>query len=85
MRTTVAIDDELLSAAKRRAHEEGTTLGRVVETALRRWLSSPTDARPAPTIPIFFAGTGAPPGLDLSSNRTLYEALDDGQPLDRLR
>lgn len=85
MRTTVNLDTELLHAAKRRAHEQGTTLGGVVETALRRLLSSAPDAGPAPDIPVFTAGTGPRPGLDLSSNRALQEALDAGQPVERLR
>lgn len=85
MRTTVAIDDELLHAARRRAREEGTTLGGVVETALRRLLSAPTPTQPTPDIPVFTAGTGPRAGLDLTSNRALHEALDEGQPLEQLR
>lgn len=85
MRTTVSVDDELLCAAKRRAREQGTTLGSVVETALRRLLSSPPETAPSPSIPVFTGGTGPRPGLDLTSNRALYEALDEGQPLERFR
>jgi len=39
MRTTVEIQDELLREAKRRAADEGTTLRRVIEQALRAHLS----------------------------------------------
>ncbi|HVM27219.1 MAG TPA: type II toxin-antitoxin system VapB family antitoxin [Mycobacteriales bacterium] len=85
MRTTVSIDDELLHAARQRAREEGTTLGGVVETALRRLLSTSAPTQPPPNIPVFTGGTGPRPGLDLTSNRALSEALDDGQPLEQLR
>lgn len=85
MRTTVSIDDELLRAAKTRAHDQGTTLGKVLESALRRLLAAPPETREPPTIPVFAEGTGSRPGLDLTSNRALYEALDEGQPIERFR
>lgn len=84
MRTTVAVDDEVLAAAKRRARERGVSLGRVVEDALRRALAddgSP-DKPPPPHVPIFSRGTGPQPGVDLTSNRALYELLDENTPLD---
>lgn len=84
MRTTLAIDDELLERARARARAEGVTVGVVVENALRRDLARPAP-RPAPPVPVFAGGTGPKPGIDLSSNRALHEALDEGQPLDRLR
>lgn len=84
MRTTLAIDDELLARARARARAEGVTLGVVVENALRRDLARPAP-RQAPPIPVFHGGTGPRPGVDLSSNRALHEALDEGLPLDRMR
>jgi uncharacterized protein (DUF1330 family) len=39
----------------------------------------------APTIPVFRGGTGPRPGIDLTSNRALFEALDDGVPPDKRR
>lgn len=85
MRTTLAIADELLTAAKRRAHERGMTLGRLVEAALRRELAAPPQAGERPEIPVFRGGTGPRPGLDLTSNRALHEALDEGRDLSELR
>ena len=85
VRTTVSISDELLTAAKRRARERGQTLGELVSGALQRELS---DARPpgeGPPVPVFHGGTGPRPGIDLSSNRALLEALDDGVDLDDRR
>ncbi len=34
---------------------------------------------------MFRKGRGVQPGVDLSSNRGLLEALDEGQPLERIR
>jgi hypothetical protein len=36
-------------------------------------------------IPVFRGGTGPRPGIDLTSNRALYEVLDEGVPLERRR
>ncbi len=84
MRTTVAADDHLLLAAKRLAQERGQTLGRVVEDALRHELSAPTGASP-PNVPVFSGGDGIRPGVDVSSNRALREALDADLDLPELR
>lgn len=84
MRTTVAVDDELLAAAKRQAQARGVSLGTVVEEALRRELSA-VARPPAVEIPVFRGGTGARPGVDLSSNRELAALLDEGRDLDQRR
>lgn len=86
MRTTVSINDELLAAARHRARAKGVTLGAVVDAALRRELSTdPDDNGPGPVLPVFLGGSGPRPGLDLTSNRTIHEALDADLDLDRLR
>ncbi|MPV39080.1 antitoxin [Georgenia subflava] len=85
MRTTVTISDELLLAAKRRAHERGVTLGAIVDAALRRELTDTEPGAAPPPVPVFRGGTGPRPGIDLTSSRALHEALDDGVELDALR
>jgi hypothetical protein len=85
MRTTVSISDELLDAARRRARETGQTLGAVVESALRRELSVDPPPTDRPTVPVFRGGSGPRPGLDLTSNAALHEALDDDVPLQNRR
>lgn len=77
MRTTVSISDELLEAAKRQASARGTTVGQVIEAALRRHLAADEQHVDPPTVPIFTGGTGPRAGLDLSSNRDIYAVLDD--------
>ena len=85
MRTTVTISDELLHAAKQRARERGQTLGDVIDAALRRELAVPAQRGARPAVPVFTGGTGPRPGIDLTSNRSLHEALDDGVDLDAMR
>jgi len=85
MRTTVSIDDELLATARERARLRGQTLGQLVESSLRRELASADRAGDRPEVPVFRDGTGPRPGLDLSSNRALLEALDEGLELDPRR
>ncbi|MBI3257101.1 MAG: antitoxin [Actinobacteria bacterium] len=83
MRTTVAIDDHLLASAKDEARTRGLTLGRLIEEALRHELARRSEPRPA--VPVFRGGGGVRPGVDISSNRALYEALDDGRLIEQLR
>lgn len=85
MRTTVAISDELLAAAKRRARERGQTLGQLLDAILRRELAVGEGVRDRPAVPTFRGGTGPRAGLDLTSNRALHEALDEGVDLSRRR
>lgn len=75
MRTTVAINDQVLMAAKRAARGRGYTLGRLIEEALRRELNQLGGGRP-PQVPVFKGGTGPQPGVDLRSNRALLELVE---------
>ncbi|MGI8726499.1 MAG: antitoxin [Solirubrobacterales bacterium] len=84
MRTTASLDDHLLAGAKERAHQRGQTLGQLLEDALRRELAAPN--QPAgPEIPVFSGGGEVRPGVDLSSNRSIREALDRDVPLEDLK
>jgi hypothetical protein len=85
MRTTVSIDDRLLASAKQLARRRGLTLGRFIEEALRRELSHRPSAARGPSVPVFRGGNGVRPGVDVTSTRALLEALDEGQPVERLR
>jgi hypothetical protein len=85
MRTTLNISDDLLAAAKSRARATGQTLGAIVEAALRRDLLTPAETGERPEVPVFRGGTGPRPGIDLTSNAALHEALDDGLTLDQRR
>ena len=84
MRTTVAIDDNLLATARERAATEGTSLGHVIEDALRALFARPP-AHDRPEVPIVRGRGGVRPGVDVASNRALAELLDEGRPLEQLR
>ena len=68
VRTTLAIDDRLLAAAKRRARARGLTLGQLVEEALRVELARASARAGRTAIPVFRGGNGVRPGIDLASN-----------------
>jgi len=78
VRTTVRLDDELLSAAKRLAVETGRTLTAVIEDALRREVAR-RDATGAdrPELPTF-KGQGLRPGVDLDDTASLLDLM--GEP-----
>lgn len=75
MRTTVAINDQVLAAARAVARRRGYTLGRLIEEALRRELAGQGAAR-APEVPVFRGGSGPRPGVDLRSNRALIDMIE---------
>ncbi|HKF77834.1 MAG TPA: antitoxin [Candidatus Dormibacteraeota bacterium] len=82
MRTTIAIDDQLLTTAKVAARQRGYTLGRLIEEALRRELVQHSAVLP-PEVPVFRGGTGPRPGVDLRSNRALIDLIEPANPVDQ--
>lgn len=85
MRTTIAIEDHLLKQAKNTARRRGVSLGRFVEEAIQRELGRGRVSSRRPPIPVFNGGTGPRPGFDVTSNRGLLEALDEGRTIGQLR
>lgn len=83
MRTTGTIDDRLLERAKERAHERQQTLDQFLEAALQRHLAVelPDEFPELPTAD----GGGFLPGIDPRSNRSLYDAMDEGEDPLKLR
>ena len=79
MRTTIDVNDALLTAVKARAAHEQRTLKETFEQALREYLNSPSGASTdAPRIPTF-RGRGVQPGVDLTDNAAL-QAIMDAEP-----
>lgn len=78
MRTTINLDDALLTEAKRRAAERGTTLTKLIEDSLRAALSQRQEAVDEPFRTVTFRGGGLMPGADLDDNAALRDLLDDG-------
>lgn len=79
MRTTVRLDDKLLSEAKQFAARTGRTLTAVIEDALRRTLATSRRprARAVAKVPTF-RGDGLRPGVDLDDTASLLELMETG-------
>ncbi len=75
MRTTLIIDDNLFRELKKRAAEQGCTLSKVTQEALRHGLHERKPTRPPrpPKLPSFAMGR---PAVDLADRDQLYEILD---------
>lgn len=78
MRTTIRLDDELLSAAKRHAVETGRTLTAVIEDALRQALARRSSGHRARAVelPIARGGGRLQPGVDLDDSAALLELME---------
>ena len=77
MRTTVRLDDQLLTAAKEHAARTGRTLTALLEDALRTFLaleSRPKKRRPL-RLPTFGDG-GLQPGVDLDNTADLLDLME---------
>jgi len=74
----VDIDEHLLAEAKRRAAEEGTTLGGFIEDALREVIARQTDRRSSgvPELPTVGGEGILVPGLDLDDNEAVRDFMD---------
>jgi hypothetical protein len=84
MRTTVRIDDEVYRRVKQLADRSGRTIGQVIEDAIQlAFRPTPKDVS-IESLPVF-GGSGVMPGVDLTSNRSIAEAMDEGVSLDALR
>jgi len=74
------IDDELLVRAKAASARERKSLTALIEEGLRLRLRRPRTAnrRAAPGIPIFTGKGGLVAGINPLSNRSMFDAADDG-------
>ena len=89
VRTTVSIRDDLYFEARKLAVVRGCTVGSVIEDAISLLLVRQREALEAtaiglPELPTF-SGGGVQPGVDLDSNASLSEILDEDVPLHALR
>ncbi len=77
MRTTIRVDDALLTQAKKVAAESGRTLAAVIEDALRESLQRrPASPRTGPVRLTTVAGKGLQPGVDLDDTAGLLEHME---------
>lgn len=77
MRTTIRLNEDLLTAVKIEAARTGRTMTSVIEEALRLSLARrpETEARSRITLPVF-EGRGLQPGVDLDDTASLLDLMD---------
>ena len=78
MKTTLDIRDDLLAEAKAQAARERTTLTRMIEEGLTLRLRSakPQRLQVLPPLPVSKCSGGMHPGIDPTSNKSLFDAAD---------
>lgn len=77
MRTTIRIDDQLLSNVKKLAAETGRSLTSVIEDALREMMARRPSARARPPVRLTtVSGHGLMPGVDLDDSAALLELME---------
>jgi hypothetical protein len=77
MRTTVRLDEQLLSAAKEHASKTGRTLTALLEDALRAFLALETRPRSRRRTKLpTFSGGGLQPGVDLDNAADLLDLME---------
>jgi hypothetical protein len=73
MKTTLNIDESVMSALKKEAARRGCTMSELVESALRLLLRAPKSHRPLPALPKFASGGAL---VDISDREALYQAME---------
>ena len=77
MKTTLNLYDRILKQAKGRAAQEGVTLTKFVEDALRARLR--TAGRRSPfKLKLRTVNGGRPPNVEISDGEALYDVIDEG-------
>ena len=77
VRTTLDLNDTLLTQAKTRAAKERRTLTSIVEEALRKLLDGHGKPKKIPEIPFLSGGGGEAPGVDPTRFSALLDLLDE--------
>ena len=84
MRTTIRIDDEVYRRVKQIAERSDRTIGQVIEDAIQLAFRPTRNDVSVSDLPVY-GGSGVMPGVDLTSNRSVAEAMDEDVALDALR
>ncbi len=83
MRTTVRLDDDLLTEVKRYAAERRKTFTAVLQQALREMLARRTELRARKPVRLpTFGGRGLQPGVDLNDSASLLELMERADAAD---
>ena len=76
MRTTIRLNDGLLSQAKRYAARIGLTLTALIEESLRQRLEKGDCSRREPVRLLTAGEDGVHPGIDMDSSASVMDAMD---------
>ena len=76
MKTTLNLNDQILRQAKGQAAQDGTTLTKFVEDAVREKLMTEYSARPAFKLRLRTVQGDGPPNVDIADRDALYDVLD---------
>lgn len=74
MKTTLVIDDQVMTRLKEEAARQGTTISMLVEAALRSFLRKSRKKSDLPPLPSFRGGV---PEVDVADREALDEAMGD--------
>lgn len=79
MRTTVRLDEGLLTRAKQEARQRGETLTALIERGLRLAIAGSQRRTPAgrSRLPVSRATGGVKPGVNLDDTGSVLDRLDD--------
>jgi hypothetical protein len=72
-KTTLKIDDSVMSRLKKEAVRRGCTMSELVESALRRLFQSEKSPKEIPPLPKFKSGG---PLVDIADRDALYQAME---------
>ena len=85
---TISLDENLIKQARIKAIQEGTSLSAKVREMLAAYVRQDmpsTTPLPIPKLPVSQSTGGLMPGIDPSSNRSFYEAMDADMDVLKLR
>lgn len=80
MRTTITLDERLMAQLKRRAAEQGTSVSKLVEQAVRLFVRTPRTPAASPTFELVTFGAG---GRFTRHNMDKTSALLEADDIDR--
>lgn len=78
MKTTLDLNDALLTRAKTLAAQQRTSLTRLIEEGLQLRLRAQRTRAKRVCLPVYRGKGGLAPGLDGTSNRAMLDAADMG-------
>jgi hypothetical protein len=77
MRTTISLDERLMAQLKRRAAEQGTSVSRLIEQAVRLFVRTPRTPADSPAFELItFGASGRFSRFNIDKTSALIEADD---------